>query len=1245
VDNGQVTATGGLIGRDDELAALRAAYQTAAAGLGRLVLIGGEAGIGKTAVALAAAGQLAAQGALVLWGRCAETAGVPAFWPWAQVIRAAAAAGARPPAALDALGWAAPADAGPADDSGRARFRLFDATAGFLAALGDTRPVVAVLEDLHWADPDSLALSEFAARQVSGRRVLLIGTYRAEEATGQLRRLAGSGSIIPLGGLAPAEVSRLMAGLTGRAPTADEARRMWDRTAGNPLFVTELTRLAAARRATADAGMVAGADSVRDVIERRLARLPQDCVHTLAAASLDAPVLRPGLLRQALGVDVEAQLEHAAAAGVLVRGDNGLRFAHDLFREILAAGLTADARAGLHLRLARALEEQAAAGGVAHSAELAVHVCAVALANPDPALRSAAVRHSRAAAADATARLAFADAAGHLLRALAHLDDDSETRVDVLLELAEARRKAGWLALARATYLDAAALARAEGGQARLARAALGLHEVGAKTGPSAEREETIALLWEASRTSGLTSELAALVNAALARDLHHSLDASRARQARQLADDAVAIARGCGDPRTFARCLIAVHDVRWLPGSARMRLSVLDELLTTARQLHSADLIAQARLLRATALLELGSPMAHAELDLFCRESEKLGDAAARWDAASRRAAAALLAGKLQEADTLISAAGRAAEDMGAADAVWIQDIQRWELARFQATRGEYTRRRPDAEPPVETWPPWRALTIADAGDHERAAALMAGFPVEQSDGPGATAGYDLWFPSIAAEAAARCGTSDQRRQLYQRMRPLAGTHVVCGAMVVYAGAVDHYLGLLAGSLGESGTAAAHLTAAIAAHHQVGASAWAELSMLEQRRLGPATPGAAAANRFQRDGAVWHITYGGNTVRMPDAKGLRDIATLLARPREQVPAAQLAGQVAPAGADPILDDQARAAYKARLIELDQDIDDATAGNDLERAAHAAAERDALIGELSHALGLGGRSRRLGDDTERARKAVTNRIRHAIDHLQGYHPDLAAHLREAIRTGTACTYQPAHPTDWTLLLPEFSDGTRVKVHDVAGHRRPLPEGESELAADVLRREVLRGDDGEQIARVRLVSRGQQRPARLGGIPEAPALGHQPVSPLQPGPAIQVDVVDAGVSHDKPRRALDHRLLAERDGLADGDHVVEPVPGFFLGEDTGVEHHEVLVAEELDEPLPVGLPRRPHQQARGRHTVRTRASHTSSRANLDAFRCVPISTRLTIRSVPRLTRADACGPPYRRSCRPLAADRS
>ena len=133
-----MSTTGGLIGRDRVLAALRASFDQAAAGQGQLVLISGEAGIGKTVIAGAAAGQAAAQGALVLWGRCSETEGAPPFWPWAQIVRAAADAGTRPPETVGALGWAAPAELTDVsgDASSRARFRLFDATARFLAQAG-----------------------------------------------------------------------------------------------------------------------------------------------------------------------------------------------------------------------------------------------------------------------------------------------------------------------------------------------------------------------------------------------------------------------------------------------------------------------------------------------------------------------------------------------------------------------------------------------------------------------------------------------------------------------------------------------------------------------------------------------------------------------------------------------------------------------------------------------------------------------------------------------------------------------------------------------------------------------------------------------------------------------------------------------------------------------------------------------------------------------------------------------------
>ncbi len=111
------------------------------------------------------------------------------------------------------------------------------------------------------------------------------------------------------------------------------------------------------------------------------------------------------------------------------------------------------------------------------------------------------------------------------------------------------------------------------------------------------------------------------------------------------------------------------------------------------------------------------------------------------------------------------------------------------------------------------------------------------------------------------------------------------------------------------------------------------------------------------------------------------------------------------------AGADPVLDAQAKAAYRRRLDELDQEMDDASVAGDLGRAERARDEREALIDALASAVGLGGRDRRLGDDAERARKAVTARIRDAVRRITDVHPELGAHLAESVHTGSWCAYR------------------------------------------------------------------------------------------------------------------------------------------------------------------------------------------------------------------------------------------
>jgi hypothetical protein len=179
--------------------------------------------------------------------------------------------------------------------------------------------------------------------------------------------------------------------------------------------------------------------------------------------------------------------------------------------------------------------------------------------------------------------------------------------------------------------------------------------------------------------------------------------------------------------------------------------------------------------------------------------------------------------------------------------------------------------------------------------------------------------------------------------------------------------------------------------------------------------------------NVFRRDHDVWTLQFDEVDVRMPDAKGLRDLHTLLANPGVEVPAASLVtdGFVS-ADAQPVLDARAKEAYRRRLDDLDRELDRASRRGDAAKADRLEKERDALIDELRRAAGLGGRDRSIGSDRERLRKTVTARIRDTLRRLDDRHPALAAHLRASVRTGTVCTYAPQEPVEWDLGT--FSSG-------------------------------------------------------------------------------------------------------------------------------------------------------------------------------------------------------------------------
>ena len=399
---------------------------------------------------------------------------------------------------------------------------------------------------------------------------------------------------------------------------------------------------------------------------------------------------------------------------------------------------------------------------------------------------------------------------------------------------------------------------------------------------------------------------------------------------------------------------------------------------------------------------------------------------------ARSRQATAMSLTGPFEAADQAIEEAAAYGERIGEPDTWGVQASQ---LAGLAYIRHDWTRlsqlaaARGQAIMPPEFALHLRAWLLLEAGEKAAAAALVASIP----DGPTMYRWRHTAMLASDAELAAAAGDRNRCAARYEQLLPMADEFAVVGAAVFTTGPVALQLGLLAAALERWDDAAAHLDDAIRRCDRLGAALLAARTRTELARVRAAqghTPSGngGSTNVFRREGDTWTLAFGGRGVPLRDAKGLRDLAVLLAAPGREVAATELIAGVTTAaaaglaglGADPVLDDRARAAYRTRLAQLDEELAEADTHHDIERSARLAAERDALIDELTSAAGLGGRPRRLGDVTERARTTVTARIRDAIGRIERVHPELGRHLRASIVTGARCSYRPAETVRWSI---------------------------------------------------------------------------------------------------------------------------------------------------------------------------------------------------------------------------------
>lgn len=841
-----------FVGRVEELARLRTAIDAALAGIGGFFLVSGEAGIGKTRLALEVSSDARARGFEVVWGRCWEAGGAPPYWPWIEILRrllgdpetVSRAELGRHTAQLARLvpetlpgieSAAAPAD----PESGR--FLLFDAVATALRLASTRRPLLVVVDDLHAADHASALLLAFLGRAVEGFPVVMIGTFRDAEAhatpelVDALGELARGATRLPLLGLGCGDVRSVLEGLQGSRPVDGLVDRIHRVTEGNPFFIREIARLLSHDPAgdRGGAGFVIP-HGIRETVRQRLEPLPAPVRAVLAVAAVGGREFDGLVVSRAAGlamIEFLELLEPAIAHAILdvVPGD-AVRFSfrHALIQETIYDDLTHADRIRQHGDVRDALEQLSATAPDRYVAELAHHALAAA-----PAGDERFVEHGVRAARVAMQRVAFEEAVRIFERtidALIHARPDERRRCELLLALGEAKEWANDRRGSRTVIEQAAGIARRLDAPDLLARAALAVGAIEALKATATSRCETAAnLLHEAWL---LRDQLDEATQARLRSRLAlHFFTLGKRNNALSESAFALRDARASGDTHALAHALIARHAVLLGPDGLGERSAIATELLEIATQLGDHEYMMRALALRVVNALEVGDI---ATVDEATARHRRLADITRdpfeRWANLMWRCARALLVGNFDEATARANEGLELTRNVPGPHAfevngplAYLGQLVLIEDTRFSSALdpGLFDTARAEFEEVLAG----RVARLQILTRLERTSEVrdeierLMAQDLQNADRSG------TWLVAIStlAEAVALADDRDRAVQLYPKLLPYADQNVTA-SFVACRGSVSRFLGLLASTAGRRADAVRHFEDAVAMNRRMGA-------------------------------------------------------------------------------------------------------------------------------------------------------------------------------------------------------------------------------------------------------------------------------------------------------------------------------------------------------------------------------------------------------------------------------------